>query len=132
MTFPVNFIRYKFLFLGTKWCGLGSRAAHHNDLGTRRETDKCCRAHDMCLPEISPFRIKYGLWNYHPYTLVGCKCERAFKKCLRNAGSAFSIKVYHLYFTILRPKCLKMKRGCVKRRWFRCVKYGKKYYIARL
>lgn len=37
------------IYPGTRWCGMGNRANHYNDLGfLHSREDACCREHDMC------------------------------------------------------------------------------------
>lgn len=56
------------IFPGTKWCGPGDIAKNYNDLGTYRETDKCCREHDNCGDLILPRKSKHGLENPDSFT----------------------------------------------------------------
>ena len=71
------------IFSGTKWCGPGHIAKTYDELGTNRETDKCCREHDRhCKIRIKGGRKKYGLWNLSWKTASHCDCEVKFKKCL--------------------------------------------------
>jgi len=48
---------------GTKWCGPGNIATSYDDLGTEREVDMCCRAHDNCEEKIAPQEEAFGLRN---------------------------------------------------------------------
>lgn len=48
-SFCIYFVAFTFyVFIGTKWCGAGSSARYHDDLGLYVHTDKCCRDHDLC------------------------------------------------------------------------------------
>ena len=48
---------------GTKWCGPGNTSSNYDDLGTQRETDKCCRDHDHCDDILEPHTTLHGLNN---------------------------------------------------------------------
>jgi hypothetical protein len=50
-------------FQGTKWCGAGNIADDENDFGEFRDTDKCCRNHDLCPDIIEGHQTKYNLTN---------------------------------------------------------------------
>lgn len=43
-------------------------ATKYNDLGTEKNVDRCCRAHDLCPTKIKAFRSRYGLVNWSLYT----------------------------------------------------------------
>ncbi|OQR67860.1 hypothetical protein BIW11_04681 [Tropilaelaps mercedesae] len=49
------------LYPGTLWCGVGDRAANYSELGTSRETDRCCRNHDFCPVKIYAGERKFGI-----------------------------------------------------------------------
>ncbi|KAJ8964745.1 hypothetical protein NQ314_004676 [Rhamnusium bicolor] len=57
-----------FIYPGTKWCGAGNIAANNTDFGTHRDTDKCCRNHDLCPDIIEGYQTKYNLTNPSFYT----------------------------------------------------------------
>lgn len=57
----------RIIFPGTKWCGPGNNADNDDDLGRFKETDKCCRAHDLC-DGIEAGASKHGLKNDSPYS----------------------------------------------------------------
>lgn len=63
---------------GTKWCGAGQLAESYNELGSDRNEDRCCRAHDNCRMNIGAFRRRFGLFNFRPFTISHCKCDRRF------------------------------------------------------
>lgn len=93
------------IFPGTKWCGAGHVAKHYYDLGSARETDKCCRAHDHSKYSIKAFGFKCGIWNYRPYTMTACVDDRKFLKCLLKVGSVTAKLVGVIYFDLLNTKC---------------------------
>ena len=66
------------IFPGTKWCGKGNTAKHHDDLGENNETDICCRDHDQCPYTVEGFSSKFHLFNYRFYTVSHCECDERF------------------------------------------------------
>ncbi|CAG9813378.1 unnamed protein product [Phaedon cochleariae] len=52
----------------------------------RKETDRCCRKHDLRCPFwIEGFETKYGLFNWRMNTLMHCNCDgRLVKACFFN------------------------------------------------
>ncbi|XP_075548239.1 uncharacterized protein LOC142582421 isoform X2 [Dermacentor variabilis] len=57
------------IFPGTKWCGAGDVAKNYDDLGSARDTDRCCREHDHSQDSIPAFQTKHNVTNYLPYTM---------------------------------------------------------------
>lgn len=68
--------RENFILPGTKWCGAGQLAEDYGELGLDRTEDKCCRAHDNCRMNIGQFRRRFGYFNFRPYTISHCRCDR--------------------------------------------------------
>ncbi|XP_043287658.1 phospholipase A2-like [Venturia canescens] len=89
----------------TKWCGEGNIAKDVNDLGLFRQTDACCRDHDLCQAIILPGRSFGPLNNTETYPRFSCSCELKFYQCLKKTGSFKSNMVGWGYFNIWRPKC---------------------------
>ncbi|XP_061384984.1 uncharacterized protein LOC116776981 isoform X1 [Danaus plexippus] len=90
-------IRENFIMPGTKWCGAGQLAESYNDLGSDRDEDRCCRSHDNCRANIGPFKRKFGLFNFRPYTISHCRCDRRRKRdmeLLRVPGTKWCGKGY--------------------------------------
>ncbi|XP_060520399.1 phospholipase A2-like isoform X2 [Cylas formicarius] len=118
-----------FIFPGTKWCGPGNISENVNDLGTERDTDKCCRTHDMCSDIIPAHESKHNLTNPSFYTRLHCDCDTDFYKCLKTIKTRTATKVGHLYFTILGTKCYRYDYpiiGCNKYTFFpsrKCIDY---------
>jgi hypothetical protein len=54
---------HKCTFPGTKWCGPGNTASSYDDLGPDRETDICCRTHDLCPISVDPGHQQCGFKN---------------------------------------------------------------------
>nr|P0C8L9.1 RecName: Full=Phospholipase A2; Short=HgPLA2; AltName: Full=Group III heterodimeric phospholipase A2; AltName: Full=Phosphatidylcholine 2-acylhydrolase; Contains: RecName: Full=Phospholipase A2 large subunit; Contains: RecName: Full=Phospholipase A2 small subunit; Flags: Precursor [Hadrurus gertschi] len=98
--------------LGTKWCGAGNEAANYSDLGYFNNVDRCCREHDHC-DNIPAGETKYGLKNEGTYTMMNCKCEKAFDKCLSDISGYFTRKavsaVKFTYFTLYGNGCYNVK-----------------------
>lgn len=93
------------IYPGTKWCGPGNIAENDNDLGSERETDLCCREHDMCPDIIEAGGTKYGLTNKAHYTRLNCSCDETFHRCLHRSNSNASGIVGIIYFDLIRTKC---------------------------
>lgn len=92
-----------YMFLGTKWCGPGNIASNYHDLGWLSSTDECCRAHDHC-DHIPAFSTKHGYYNYRPFTMMSCKCESEFKRCLKRVGGVSHL-VRFLYWLLPMNFC---------------------------
>jgi hypothetical protein len=65
-----------FIAPGTKWCGPKHLANDYVDLGGLSNLDRCCRRHDLCPHSISGFSTKYHLFNYRPFSVSHCHCDR--------------------------------------------------------
>ncbi|KPJ20184.1 Phospholipase A2 isozyme PA4, partial [Papilio machaon] len=72
--------RENFIMPGTKWCGAGQLAERYNELGDDSNEDMCCRAHDNCRANIGAFRKRFAYFNYRPYTISHCRCDRRKKR----------------------------------------------------
>lgn len=68
-----------FIAPGTKWCGHKRLASDYVDLGGLSNLDRCCRRHDMCPHSISGFSTKYHLFNYRPFSVSHCHCDRRYE-----------------------------------------------------
>ncbi|XP_026749342.2 uncharacterized protein LOC113510121 isoform X1 [Galleria mellonella] len=73
-------IRENFILPGTKWCGAGQLATRYNELGADSTEDRCCRAHDNCRVNIGAFKRRFGYFNYRPFTVSHCRCDRRTKR----------------------------------------------------
>ncbi|XP_012546102.1 uncharacterized protein LOC101744895 isoform X1 [Bombyx mori] len=73
-------IRENFILPGTKWCGAGQLASDYEELGDETAVDRCCRKHDNCQTNIGNFRRRFGYFNYRPYTISHCRCDRRPKR----------------------------------------------------
>ncbi|XP_039717957.1 group 3 secretory phospholipase A2 isoform X2 [Pteropus medius] len=60
---------------GTLWCGVGDSAGNSSELGIFHGPDLCCREHDLCPQNISPFQYNYGIRNYRFHTISHCDCD---------------------------------------------------------
>ena len=86
----------------TKWCGFGSGAENYSDLGTEEELDICCRAHDYC----PVYSMRLSQDNPTLYTQVHCLCDQKFYQCLKTVGTSLADTVGHIFFNIVKMKCL--------------------------
>ncbi|XP_045489676.1 uncharacterized protein LOC111000927 isoform X2 [Pieris rapae] len=119
--------RENFIMPGTKWCGAGQLAKTYNELGQDRNEDRCCRAHDNCRVNIGAFKRRFGLFNYRPYTISHCKCDRRFRACLKLADTSVSNMVGKLFFNVVQTKCFVLKpiKACKQRSWWgKCLRKG--------
>ncbi|XP_033230768.1 phospholipase A2-like [Belonocnema kinseyi] len=96
---------FKFIFPGTRWCGDGDIAKDEEELGFFKETDACCREHDLCSDVIYAGESKYGLTNKGFFSRVSCSCDDNFYKCLSSLCSPLAACIGITYFDILRPNC---------------------------
>ncbi|XP_021942221.1 uncharacterized protein LOC110841215 isoform X2 [Zootermopsis nevadensis] len=68
-----------FIVPGTKWCGHKHLADEYLHLGGLSSLDRCCRSHDFCPHSISGFSSKYHLFNYRPFAVSHCHCDRRYQ-----------------------------------------------------
>ncbi|KAL0852851.1 hypothetical protein ABMA27_012648 [Loxostege sticticalis] len=120
--------RENFIVPGTKWCGAGQLAETYAELGDHhRNEDRCCRAHDNCRRNIGPFKRRFGYFNFRPYTVSHCRCDRRFRACLKLADTSVSNMVGKLFFNVVQTKCFVLKpvKICTQRSWWgRCLRRG--------
>ncbi|XP_026666785.1 phospholipase A2-like [Ceratina calcarata] len=121
--------RMQLIFPGTKWCGSGNNAEGPQDLGKFKQTDACCRDHDMCSDIIEAGQTKHNLTNTSFYTRLNCKCDEKFYHCLSKSKDNGSKPVKFTYFTVLHTQCYQKDYPIVrcKRKTFipprRCLEY---------
>ncbi|KAI8442043.1 hypothetical protein MSG28_005683 [Choristoneura fumiferana] len=121
-----NELRFSLIYPGTKWCGAGNVADSYDDLGSSRETDKCCRAHDFCPDVISAGETKYGLTNSAFYSRLSCECDEEFRRCLRTASTKTAKQIGTIYFNALRTQCFREDYpvvGCTRRGGYYLLNY---------
>ncbi|XP_035222171.1 uncharacterized protein LOC118195049 [Stegodyphus dumicola] len=106
------------VFPGTKWCGAGDKAQSYDDLGSEAETDKCCRAHDLCDDMLRSGEKKGDLINDSQFTLLSCGCDEEFYSCLETVNTGTANTIGNLYFNLLDRKCYKLDYPVVK-----CLRY---------
>ncbi|XP_001354773.2 acidic phospholipase A2 PA4 [Drosophila pseudoobscura] len=102
----------------TRWCGRGNLAnGTYNDLGGASMADKCCRKHDHCQLWIDGMSTRYDLFNYRPYTLSHCSCDRRFRTCLKMAGDEAANAIGKLFFNVVQTQCfsLRVETVCLER-----------------
>ncbi|XP_066906124.1 uncharacterized protein GIIIspla2 isoform X1 [Halyomorpha halys] len=68
--------KHAFMTPGTKWCGPSNNARTFDELGVQWEADRCCRRHDQCQRYILAMSQGYNNFNFSPFTLSHCTCDR--------------------------------------------------------
>lgn len=95
----------------TRWCGRGNSANNtYNHLGGASAADRCCRKHDHCHASIPAMSNRYSLFNYRPYTLTHCSCDRRFRTCLKMAGDLHANTIGQMFFNVMRSQCFVLRR----------------------
>lgn len=95
----------------TRWCGRGNIANNtYNHLGGASAADRCCRKHDHCHAFIPAMSNRYNLFNYRPYTLTHCSCDRRFRTCLKMAGDLHANTIGQMFFNVMRSQCFILRR----------------------
>ncbi|TMW53002.1 hypothetical protein DOY81_001865, partial [Sarcophaga bullata] len=90
----------------TRWCGRGNTAnGTYNHLGGASMADKCCRTHDHCKLYIPAMSNRFDLFNYRPYTLSHCNCDRRFRTCLKMANDEDANTIGKLFFNLVQTQC---------------------------
>ena len=113
---------------GTHFCGAGSTEDHSDQLGIYPGLDNCCRYHDSCPDQILSGTENYHLFNDQRWTISSCKCDEAFRSCLKWDGSDKSLFVARMYFNSLEIPCFELKKGKICTEydsiwwWKNCVK----------
>ncbi|KAK2509757.1 hypothetical protein MC885_015816 [Smutsia gigantea] len=96
-------------------------------IGHQRGPDLCCREHDLCPQNISPFQYNYGIRNYRFHTISHCDCDARFQQCLKNQQDSVSDIVGVAFFNVLETPCfvLEEQEACVAWYWWGgCRTYG--------
>ena len=96
---------------GTLWCGVDDIAGDYHRLGTLWRVDKCCRAHDFCPVKVKPFKAKYKVFNFAPYTKSHCDCDEIFYNCLKRVNSSKADTFGDVFFNVLGIKCIEERLG---------------------
>nr|XP_006218127.1 group 3 secretory phospholipase A2 [Vicugna pacos] len=112
---------------GTLWCGVGDSAGNSSELGVFQGPDLCCREHDHCPQNVSPFQYNYGIRNYQFHTVSHCDCDARFQQCLQNQQDSISDIVGMAFFNVLAIPCfvLEEQEACVAWYWWGgCRTYG--------
>ncbi|CAH0548740.1 unnamed protein product [Brassicogethes aeneus] len=76
-----------FIYPGTKWCGPGTTAKNHSDLGYHAKEDACCRDHDNCPENLLRGQCKQGICNNSAFTRSHCDCDATFRRCLQETNT---------------------------------------------
>ncbi|XP_004449833.1 group 3 secretory phospholipase A2 [Dasypus novemcinctus] len=112
---------------GTLWCGFGDSAGNSSELGIFQGPDLCCREHDLCPQNISPFQYSYGIRNFRFHTISHCDCDVRFQQCLRDQRDSISDLVGVAFFNVVEVPCfvLEEQEACVAWYWWGgCRTYG--------
>ncbi|XP_035222180.1 uncharacterized protein LOC118195056 [Stegodyphus dumicola] len=116
-----------YIFPGTKWCGPGDVAQSFDDLGSSADTDKCCRAHDLCDDLLRPGEKKENIINTSWFTLLSCECDDEFYDCLKNVSSNTSNSIGNAYFNLGGSNCYTLNYPltdkCLNRYLIYCAEY---------
>lgn len=98
----------------TRWCGRGNTAnGTYNHLGGASMADKCCRTHDHCKLYIPAMSNRFDLFNYRPYTLSHCNCDRRFRTCLKMANDEDANTIGKLFFNLVQTQCFVLTKEVV-------------------
>ncbi|XP_065365242.1 uncharacterized protein GIIIspla2 [Calliphora vicina] len=98
----------------TRWCGRGNTAnGTYNHLGGASMADKCCRTHDHCKLYIPAMSNRFDLFNYRPYTLSHCNCDRRFRTCLKMASDEDANTIGKLFFNLVQTQCFVLTKEVV-------------------
>ncbi|XP_046801968.1 group 3 secretory phospholipase A2 [Lucilia cuprina] len=98
----------------TRWCGRGNTAnGTYNHLGGASMADKCCRTHDHCKVYIPAMSNRFDLFNYRPYTLSHCNCDRRFRTCLKMASDEDANTIGKLFFNLVQTQCFVLVKEVV-------------------
>ncbi|RNA16009.1 homeodomain transcription factor [Brachionus plicatilis] len=93
---------------GTLWCGIGNDASNCTEIGKIKETDTCCRMHDICPYKYNINKREHNgyEWSWRRiYTLTHCECDLMFQNCLAQEPiHVNSAKIWHS-FRKLGVKC---------------------------
>ncbi|XP_047618040.1 group 3 secretory phospholipase A2 isoform X3 [Phacochoerus africanus] len=112
---------------GTLWCGVGDSAGNSSELGVFQGSDLCCREHDRCPHNVSPFQYNYGIRNYRFHTISHCNCDARFQQCLQDQRDSVSDIMGVAFFNVLAIPCfvLEEQEACVEWYWWGgCRRYG--------
>ncbi|XP_062565822.1 group 3 secretory phospholipase A2 isoform X1 [Armigeres subalbatus] len=101
-----------FIYPGTKWCGPGSIAANHSDVGRYADEDRCCREHDMCPNILLPGECRRGLCNRGAFTRSHCDCDARFRRCLQNINTETANTLGAVFFNVIQVTCFTERRPC--------------------
>ncbi|MGH0143893.1 UNVERIFIED_CONTAM: hypothetical protein FKN15_001163 [Acipenser sinensis] len=88
--------------------------------GVFDQADLCCREHDHCKETISVFKIKYGIFNHHLYTLSHCECDQRFRQCLIGVNDTVANLVGYGFFNVIKVSCFvfQPKVQCTRVYWW--------------
>ncbi|XP_061115477.1 group 3 secretory phospholipase A2-like isoform X2 [Conger conger] len=111
------------IFPGTLWCGMGSKANAYDDIGLFEKADRCCREHDHCSHTIRAFRVNYGVFNSNFFTVSHCECDLRFRQCLQGENDTIANMVGYSFFNMMKVPCFTFiqKKHCTQLNWCKAV-----------
>lgn len=80
--------------------------ANNDDEEVIREVHNCCFDHAKCPRSVPAKTTKFGFTNDIEYTIMSCKCDSSFRRCLKDMKSYTADAIGHLYFDALKIPCL--------------------------
>lgn len=83
----------------------GKKRTTENE-NTLNKIHVCCEDHNRCPRSVPAKTTKFGFTNDIEYAIMSCKCDTAFRKCLKDIKSYTSDAIGHLYFDALKIPCL--------------------------
>ncbi|KAJ8415517.1 hypothetical protein AAFF_G00424970 [Aldrovandia affinis] len=116
----VRRLKRSWVFPGTLWCGMGTKANDYEDIGMFGKTDSCCREHDHCRNIIPAFKVNYGVFNHNFFTVSHCDCDHRFRQCLQGVNDTVSHMVGYSFFNVLKVPCFEFiqKKHCTELSWW--------------
>lgn len=101
-----DYVLLQGIFPGTRWCGFGNIADDvYTNVGEHRQTDSCCRSHDLCEPKVRALQKKFYYNNQGIIPISHCSCDVEFYNCLKGVNSPVSNKIGRIFFNVARIKC---------------------------
>lgn len=83
---------------------MGNDAKNCTEIGELKETDLCCRMHDLCPYKFTRKNRQHNGFNWSwrkIYTLSHCQCDLMFKNCLHEEPiKTGSPKIWHSFNTL--------------------------------
>ena len=71
-----------------------------------KNTDRCCRDHDICPVKIRPYQSRYNLTNNSIYTKSHCMCDDLLFECLKKTNTSAAQVMGAIYFNLVQVPCI--------------------------